>query len=85
MTILLPEEPDGLPEMESSMILSDLDRWQAELSEWEVYVYLPRFEITSPFDLIGDGSLEALGITRALDQARAEFPGIGERPPAGRA
>jgi len=41
-------------------------------------VYLPRFRITSAFDLIEDESLKALGMTRALDQRRAEFPGIAE-------
>jgi hypothetical protein len=44
----------------------------------EVSVYLPRFKISSTFDLVGDGSLNDLGIIRALDQASAEFQGIAE-------
>ena len=77
MTIVLPEEPDGLPEIESRMTLSDVALWQADLSEWEAYVYLPRFEITSAYNLIADGTLQDLGITRALSSGSAEFPGIG--------
>jgi len=78
MTVILPEEQDGLPMIEQQLTPSTIASWQEELGEEDVFVYLPRFEITSAFDLIGDGSLRALGITRALDQAGAEFPGIAE-------
>jgi serpin B len=78
MTIVLPQDPQGLPTLEQRMTPADIAIWERELSREEIYVYLPRFRMTSAFDLIGDGSLKALGITRALDRYRAEFPGIGE-------
>jgi serpin B len=78
MTIVLPEDRDSLPSLEQQLTAADISTWRRELSEQEVYVYLPRFEMTSAFDLIQDGSLQALGIIRALDMFEAEFPGIGE-------
>jgi hypothetical protein len=77
MTIVLPEDPRGLPAIEERMTSADIASWQEELFEEDVYVYLPRFKMTSEFDLIKDGSLRNLGIVRALDQSKAEFPGIG--------
>jgi serpin B len=78
MTVILPENPRELPTIEKQLTPARIASWQQELFEQDLYVYLPRFEITSAFDLIGDGSLRALGMTRALDQFRAEFPGIAE-------
>ena len=77
MILVLPKEQDGLPLLEHQITPAKLASWQDELYEEDVYVYLPRFEITSAFDLVGDGSLRALGMTRALDMYEAEFPGIG--------
>jgi len=77
MTIVLPEDPQGLPSLEERMTSANIASWQEELSKQDVYVYLPRFKMTSEFDLIKDGSLRHLGIVRALDPSKAEFPGIG--------
>jgi serpin B len=77
MTIVLPLQEDRLPAIEKQMTAADIASWREQLSEQDLYVYLPRFEITSEFDLIKDKSLKVLGIVRALDMYRAEFPGIG--------
>ena len=78
MTIVLPREPDGLHSIEEQMTPTDVIYWQEELSEEDILVHLPRFRITSDFDLVRDESLRAMGMTRALDSRRAEFPGIAE-------
>jgi len=77
ITIVLPEDPQGLPALEKRMTAADIASWQEELFEEDVYVHLPRFKMTSEFDLVKDGSLRNLGIVRALDMYKAEFPGIG--------
>jgi serpin B len=78
MIIVLPEDPQDLPRIEQRMSAEDILDLREKLWEQEIYVHLPRFRITSAFDLIKDQSLRALGMTRALDQRRAEFPGIAE-------
>ena len=78
MIVVLPEERNGLPAMEERITAAAIASWQEELREQNLYVFLPRFRMTTEFELIMDGSLRALGIVRALEQGRAEFPGIGE-------
>jgi serpin B len=76
MTIVLPRDPLDLTVIEEHMSAQDIASLQEGLSEEKVYVHLPRFQITSAFDLIEDESLRALGINRALSILGAEFPGI---------
>jgi serpin B len=78
MIIVLPWEQEDLNSVEEQMSLDDVVSWREELYEGPVEVYLPRFKITSAFDMVRNGDLKALGIVRALDMAEAEFPGIGE-------
>jgi serpin B len=77
MNIVLPQDSNGLPAIEEQLTSAKIASWQEELFEEDVYVYLPRFQMTSAFDLIKDKTLQALGIVRALDMHKAEFPGIG--------
>ncbi|MCK4514612.1 MAG: hypothetical protein KAU31_05100, partial [Spirochaetaceae bacterium] len=78
MIIVLPWEIEGLHSIEERMTADDLVSWQTVLYEEIVEVYLPRFRITSAFDLVKDQDLAALGMSRALDMYDAEFSGVGE-------
>jgi serpin B len=78
MIIVLPRELEGLHSIEEPMTAADMVSWHERLYVDPVEVYLPRFQITSAFDLVGDGNLRALGMIRALDMYEAEFPGVGE-------
>ena len=76
MVVLLPSEPDGLAALEASLTADNLARWLAGLREREVRVDLPRFKMTSEFDLTK--TLEAMGMTEAFGVA-ADFSGIDGR------
>jgi len=71
----LPRDPLGLPLLEQRITPADIAAWQRQLSEEEIYVHLPRFRIKSNFNMIREGSLQALGMIRALSRS-AQFPGI---------
>ncbi len=74
MVVLLPNEIDGLARLETDLTVENLDRWTSRLRERDVSVFLPRFEITLPFDLTE--TLRAMGMVDAFENA--DFSGMAE-------
>ena len=69
--VLLPRDPDGLAELESSLDPAALKARLDSLPLREAEVTLPRFRIQSDYDL--GSALQALGISSAFDPNRADF------------
>jgi hypothetical protein len=75
MVVLLPAEVDGLAELEKSLTPKDLNRWSTLLRKREVYVYLPKFKMTTgPLEL--GGVLKAMGMKDAFSLPPADFSGM---------
>ncbi len=64
MVILLPRRADGLPALEKSLTPARLKALLDGLRERPLYVYLPRFKVTSQFHL--KSALRALGMEQAF-------------------
>lgn len=80
MTVLLPDEADGLPALERSLTPALLDRTFAALDRAEpvrVDLLLPKLELRTDY-LLGE-TLQAMGMALAFSN-RADFSGIGEPP-----
>jgi serpin B len=79
MVILLPDAVDGLPALEAQLAGATLAQWIGAAAEGqEATVTLPKFGVTSSFDL--GPVLQALGIVSAFDPASADFSGMdGQR------
>jgi len=74
MMIILPEKVEGLPEIENRLTEKNLEAWLSRLSQQDVRVYLPKFNLTwGTFDLMRP--LQASGIRKAFN-AGADFSGI---------
>jgi serpin B len=73
MLILLPKKVDGLADLEKQATAANLAKWSSSLRMQPVDVFLPRFTMTTEFDLSKD--LQALGMTDAFTGA-ADFSGI---------
>jgi len=71
MLVLLPNEVDGLPNLEKSLTLEMLSELQ--FNEMETMVQLPKFKLESSFSL-GD-TLAAMGMPLAFSQ-QADFSGM---------
>jgi serpin B len=69
----LPKEKNGLARLEQSLTAAKLDSWLAKLKSQEVRVDLPRFKITSRFDLAD--VLSAMGMPLAF-RAGADCSGM---------
>ena len=74
--ILLPDARDGLAELESRLDAETLDGWLSSVTQQRVHCILPRFELTSQFDL-GE-TLAGMGMPEAFS-GRADFSGITGR------
>lgn len=72
MVLLLPDQIDGLAELETRLTPQNLHRWTTNLHSGEISVSLPRFKIRFPFRL--DGALRSLGMVDAFDNA--DFSGL---------
>ncbi|UCD76853.1 MAG: serpin family protein [Phycisphaerales bacterium] len=73
MLILLPTARDGLPRLEEVLSMNRLEGWLKESNVRETQVLLPRFRMTSRFDL-GE-TLAALGMPLAFT-GWADFSGM---------
>jgi len=71
--ILLPDAHDGLDDVERRLDADTLDAWLATATPQRVRCSLPRFEMTSQFDL--GRTLAAMGMPAAFS-GRADFSGI---------
>ena len=71
---LLPSKINGLATLEATLTPERLDTYIDGLTECEVAVHLPKFEMTSEFAL-GD-TLAAMGMTDAFSPGAADFSGI---------
>jgi serine protease inhibitor len=78
MVILLPRDPDGLPELEKELSADHLGGWTHELQKRKVMVWLPRFNFSGGFNL--KPMLAGLGILDAFDDRRADFSGMDSDP-----
>lgn len=74
MIVLLPEARDGLAELEAALTAENLERWTRHLWARQVRVFLPRFKMTSQFEL-GD-TLASMGMRDAFTGGRADFSGM---------
>jgi serpin B len=74
MLVLLPDEIEGLSTLEAKLTADNLSRWQAGLLKQEVRVTLPRFRLTSQFQLAA--ALKAMGMTRAFTPGEADLSGM---------
>ena len=73
MIILLPVKVDGLAEVEKSLTIEKLDEWTKGLRKQEVVVYLPKFKMTTDFELAE--YLKKMGMLDAFG-GDADFSGM---------
>ncbi|HUB09894.1 MAG TPA: serpin family protein [Myxococcales bacterium] len=74
MDVLLPTTANGLATLAASFTGSAFQGWVSQLSATQVAVTLPRFTLTSRFQL--PPVLEALGMTDAFEPLVADFSGM---------
>jgi serpin B len=77
MIVLLPEEKDGLPQLEKQLTAANLKMWTSGLRKQKVKVFLPKFKMTSQFSL--SKTLAAMGMGDAFDPNKANFSGMDGR------
>ncbi len=76
MLILLPDEVEGLSALEAKLTADNLSRWQSDFRRQKVRVHLPRFTMTSQFQL--DDVLKAMGMTLAFARG-ADLTGMSSQ------
>jgi serpin B len=76
MTLVLPDEVDGLDAVEARLSPALLDAWFGALPGYRVDIALPRFEIDPADSLALVNTLEALGMPFAFNPHKADFTGI---------
>jgi len=79
MTVILPRKRDGLAEVAAGLADGKLTELAASLRHRRVAVTLPRFRITSTFEL--SETLETLGMEAPFDASRADFTGMTKAEP----
>ena len=84
MIILLPQDVDGLAELEKQLTEQHLQQWLAELDKAplrQIDLYMPKYKLETEYDLVP--SCKALGMKDAFDASgKADFSGMGWPPGA---
>jgi serpin B len=73
MVVLLPKEAGGLPQFEKGLTAAHLDQILKKMTPHEVNLKLPKFKVTSMFDL--GGTLKSMGMPLAFSD-KADFSGM---------
>jgi serpin B len=73
MVVLLPKKIDGVGDVEKELARGNLVGWLDRLRKCEVQVFLPRFKMTSEFELAG--VLSSMGMPDAFS-SKADFSGM---------
>jgi serine protease inhibitor len=79
MVILLPEQRDGLAQLEQQLTPENLQTWLSSAQELPMYdggpvsVWLPKFQLTSEFEL--EDTLSAMGMPQAFSDT-SDFSGM---------
>jgi serpin B len=74
MLVLLPDQIEGLSALEAKLTVDNVSRWQSGMRREEVRVYLPRFTLTSQFQLAD--VLKAMGMTHVFMPGGADLTGM---------
>ena len=74
MLVLLPRSRDGIGQLEDSLTAASLSAWTSGMRDQQVAVTLPKFKMSSGFNLAK--TLAALGMKDAFDMDRADFSGM---------
>jgi serpin B len=74
MLVVLPDETNGLPQLERELSNAKLDAWMRALRIKQVSVFLPRFQMTFQTEL--NQALAALGMRYAFSSEKADFTGM---------
>jgi serpin B len=74
MIIILPRQMDGIGDLEKSLSSNALADCMAALKEQIVEVYIPKFKMTSAFNL--SEALVAMGMKSAFNAGLADFSGM---------
>jgi serpin B len=76
MVVLLPKKVDGLADVEKALTSARLDEWLKAMESRPVNLAMPKFKMTSRFDLTSQ--LAKMGMARAFSPA-ADFSGMTTR------
>jgi serpin B len=82
MIVLLPDERNGLRDLETRLSTRMLHDCVESMSERRIELFLPRFRTTpAPFDV--GAQLRDLGMTLVFSRSQADFSGIDGQGPCG--
>jgi len=73
MVVLLPKKVDGLAELEDRLTAENLEKWTTRLRKEKVSIFLPKFTMTSQFQL--QDTLASMGMPDAFNMS-ADFSGM---------
>jgi serpin B len=74
MVLILPARQDGLAKVEAGLSQKTWSEWTGALKSREDSLRLPRFKLTSQFEL--NDALAKLGMPLAFDAGSADFSGM---------
>ncbi len=80
MLLILPNERDGLADVESSLTIDLLEQWINSMVKRDVIVSLPKFSITTDYGDTLKSSLQKLGIIDAFEGSIADFSKLSLLP-----
>ena len=76
MLIILPDDRDGIKDLEDSLSADLVRKWQDGLQETEIEISIPKFEMKTNYDLTDP--LAGMGMPNAFSKAAANLTGVAD-------
>lgn len=80
MVVIAPNDPAGLPSIETRLTAANLAAWMQSVKQRETNVFMPKFKMETSYDELGeaDGTLAAMGMPTAFG-GDADFSGMSSK------
>ena len=81
MQVLLPDQRDGMADLERKLSADNLGKWASKLASHKVIVALPRFKVDPPKPLSLSKTLFDMGMADVFDLEKADLTGMAKLEP----
>jgi serpin B len=79
MVVIAPNDPAGLPSIESRLNTANLAAWVKSMAQRETIVFMPKFKMETTYDKLGE-ALAAMRMPTGFG-GDADFSGMGSKEP----
>ena len=80
MLVILPDEIDGIHDVESSLTADLIEQWRGGMRNVSLDVYMPKFTLQTSYEDTIESTLKTMGVTNVFYPGSANFDKLTDKP-----